>query len=183
LSGGTLSAQSIRSDNGTSGELYGYGTVILSGAVSGYVGLVADGGALKVQGSCAGDKSYLQIASGATLELSGTAALVDFISNLGILKLDASSSCTGTVAGMSGQDTIDFADINPTTVGQPSYSGTSSGGTLTVTDGTHTANIALLGNYLASTFVASSDGHGGTSVIDPVASSSQTTVLTQSQHA
>ena len=43
------------------------------------------------------------------------------------------------------------------------------GGTysLTVTDGTHTANIALLGNYLASTFVASSDGHGGTLVVDP----------------
>jgi hypothetical protein len=36
---------------------------------------------------------------------------------------------------------------------------------LSVTDGTHSANIALLGNYLASTFVASSDGHGGSSLI------------------
>ena len=36
-----------------------------------------------------------------------------------------------------------------------------------MTDGAHTANIALLGKYLASTFVASSDGHGGTSVSDP----------------
>jgi hypothetical protein len=49
-----------------------------------------------------------------------------------------------------------------------------------VTDGSHTANIALLGNYLASTFVPSSDGHGGTSVIDPpAAGSNQTAHLTQ----
>jgi hypothetical protein len=44
---------------------------------------------------------------------------------------------------------------------------TSAGGTLHVTDGMHQANIALLGNYLASTFTTSSDGHGGTAVIDP----------------
>jgi hypothetical protein len=49
-------------------------------------------------------------------------------------------------------------------VRHPSYSGDSSGGTLTVTDGTHAANIALLGNYMASVFVAGSDGHGGTAL-------------------
>jgi hypothetical protein len=57
--------------------------------------------------------------------------------------------------------------LDPTKVQAASYSGDTSSGTLSVTDGAHTANIALLGNYLASTFVASSDGHGGTSVIDP----------------
>jgi hypothetical protein len=36
-----------------------------------------------------------------------------------------------------------------------------------VSDGTHSANIALLGNYFASTFTATSDGHGGTAVTDP----------------
>ena len=48
--------------------------------------------------------------------------------------------------------------------GRTTYSGTAAGGTLSVTDGSRSANIALIGNYLASTFVASSDGHGGTSV-------------------
>jgi hypothetical protein len=62
-----------------------------------------------------------------------------------------------------------FADIDPTKVQQPSYAGDSAGGTLTVKDGTHTANVVLLGNYMASMFVASSDGHGGTSVVDPPA--------------
>jgi hypothetical protein len=103
---------------------------------------------------------------------AGEPAIGAFGANTGTLKLDNPASFAGTVAGMTGQDTIDFADIDPTKVQSPSYSGTAAGGTLTVTDGTHTANIALLGNYLASTFVASSDGHGGTSVTDPPLSAS-----------
>jgi hypothetical protein len=70
---------------------------------------------------------------------------------------------------MTGKDTIDFADLDPTKVQPPSFSGDSTGGTLTVSDGAHSAKIALLGNYMASVFVASSDGHGGTSVVDPPA--------------
>ena len=38
----------------------------------------------------------------------------------------------------------------------------SAGGTLTVTDGRHAASIALLGNYMAGSFVTTADGHGGT---------------------
>jgi hypothetical protein len=82
---------------------------------------------------------------------------------------------------MTGQDTLDLRDINFATIQTPRFTDTSSGGTLTVTDGTHTANIALLGNYMASTFIASSDGHGGTSVIDPP--SNNNNLLAQSQHA
>jgi hypothetical protein len=67
---------------------------------------------------------------------------------------------------MSGQDTIDLADIDASKVATPSYSGNASGGTLRVSDGAHAAKITLLGNYLASAFVASSDGHGGTSVTE-----------------
>src|SRR5260221_654045 len=73
---------------------------------------------------------------------------------------------------------------NPTiaTIQTPSFAGTSSGGTLTVTDGTRTDQVALLGNYMASTFVPSSDGHNGTNVIDPPAVN-QNNVLVQPQHA
>ena len=41
------------------------------------------------------------------------------------------------------------------------------GGTLSVSDGTHTAALALLGQYVAANFHLSADGHGGTLVIDP----------------
>jgi hypothetical protein len=94
---------------------------------------------------------------------------VTFAGSSGKLVLDQSASFTGTVAGMNGSDAIDLVDIDPSKVGAPSYTGDTSGGTLNVTDGTHAGNIALLGNYMASLFVAGSDGHGGTSVVDPPA--------------
>jgi hypothetical protein len=108
------------------------------------------------------------IGAGETLELtSAYSGQLSFAAETGTLKLDNSASFAGTVAGMTGHDTIDFADIGPNNVQQPSYSGTPESGTLTVTDGLHSANIALLGNYLASTFVTSSDGHGETLITDP----------------
>jgi trimeric autotransporter adhesin len=36
------------------------------------------------------------------------------------------------------------------------------GGTLTVSDGRHAASIAILGNYIAGSFLIAADGHGGT---------------------
>ncbi|MGI9170806.1 MAG: hypothetical protein ACR2FH_11650, partial [Caulobacteraceae bacterium] len=42
-------------------------------------------------------------------------------------------------------------------------------GVLTITDGTHTARIDLRGDYLGDVFTATSDGHGGTRVVDPAA--------------
>ena len=92
---------------------------------------------------------------------------MDFAGSSGTLQLDNSPTFSGTVVGLLGQDKLDLRDINFATVQTPNFSGDSSGGTLHVTDGLHTANIALLGSYLSSTFAASSDGHGGTSVVDP----------------
>jgi len=40
-------------------------------------------------------------------------------------------------------------------------------GTLTVTDGTHLAQLHLIGNYLAATFTSANDGAGGTLLTDP----------------
>ena len=81
----------------------------------------------------------------------------------GTLQLDQSTTFAGTVAGMTTtQDTLNLMDINFATVHTPTFTGTSTGGILSVTDGVNAANIALLGNYMASTFVTSSDGHGGT---------------------
>jgi GDSL-like Lipase/Acylhydrolase len=57
-----------------------------------------------------------------------------------------------------------------------SFSGNATSGTLAVTNGTQSVNIALLGNYLASTFMTASDGTGGTLVMD-ASSPSQVPVL------
>ncbi|TWC06727.1 autotransporter passenger strand-loop-strand repeat protein [Bradyrhizobium macuxiense] len=126
--------------------------------------------------------SSASIAAGATLELPGASnAAVSFQGSTGTLKLDNSASFSGTVAGMTDSDAIDFANIGFANVQTPSFSGNTSGGTLTVTDGTVTASIALLGNYMTSTFTTSSDGHGGTLVVDPPAT--QVSQLAQPQHA
>ena len=87
----------------------------------------------------------------------------------GTLVLTDSQQYTGQISGLTANDTLDLADIafgSNTTV---AYSGTSSQGTLSVSDGAHVAKISLLGNYLASTFVESSDGSGGTLIVDPPA--------------
>ena len=87
----------------------------------------------------------------------------------GTFTLDDLQAFTGTVAGFAPGTHIDLADIGfgaATTLGYaPNPSATE--GVLTASDGTHTAKLALLGQYMASSFVASSDGHGGTLISDP----------------
>jgi hypothetical protein len=83
------------------------------------------------------------IAAGATVAiLSAYSGTATFAGSTGTLQLYDPSSYTGTVAGLTGQDTLDLATINSATVHTPTYSGNSSGGTLSLTDGINNANIA-----------------------------------------
>jgi hypothetical protein len=69
--------------------------------------------------------------------------------------------------GPLGND-LDLADIafgGTTTLGY-TPNNTNTGGMLSVSDGTHTANLAFLGNYMAANFAIAGDGHGGTLVTD-----------------
>jgi hypothetical protein len=61
-------------------------------------------------------------------------------------------------------DAIDLTNLtySPATT-TVSFSGTTTGGTLTVSNGAQSANISLLGNYLAAAFVTASDGNIGAS--------------------
>jgi hypothetical protein len=56
------------------------------------------------------------------------------------------------------------------------------GGTLSVTDGAHSAKIALLGNYIASSFALASDNHGGTMVVAEAIQPGNQSLLTHPQH-
>jgi hypothetical protein len=133
--------------------------------------LEAAGGTLDILGPIPGGSEPATIDSGSTLELATPdAGSVTFATASGTLKLDNSKSFTGTVSGLALGNYIDLTDIafgNSTSLGYAPNTG-NTGGTLSATDGGgHTANIALLGNYIASSFVASSDGHGGTLITDP----------------
>jgi hypothetical protein len=116
------------------------------------------------------------------LELFGasTANVTFAPGDTGTLRLDTSSQFNGTVAGLALGNSLDLADIAYVATNAPAYmpNGGNTGGTLSVTDGTHAANIALLGQYIASSFVTASDGHGGTRVTDPP--STQPQILSQS---
>jgi len=104
------------------------------------------------------------IADGATLEIAdGASGKITFAGAAGTLQLDNPWAFNGKVASFGGQDQIDLMDVSfsaQTTLGFAKNGST--GGELKVSDGIHTANIALLGNYMASTFAMASDGHGGT---------------------
>ena len=110
------------------------------------------------------------VAAGATFEIAAPSAdYVTFAGSTGKLQLDQSQSFIGTVAGFGAQDQIDLADITfgaNTTVGYVANAG-DTGGTLTVSDGLHTANFALIGQYTSLSFAAADDSHGGTVITDP----------------
>ena len=113
------------------------------------------------------------IAAGATLELTGAdTGSVTFNGATGTLALDQSSAFGGNVYGFTGtgnlasSDEIDLKDIDFASATK-SFVGTSSSGTLTVSDGHNTANIKLEGDYTSSTFSLFTDGNNGTLVIDP----------------
>jgi hypothetical protein len=84
----------------------------------------------------------------------------------GSLSADANGGAVGGI-DLSG---ISFG-AHTTLAYSPSSDNT--GGTLTVSDGLHAQNVALLGQYMASSFVMASDGHGGTLITDPPASQQQ----------
>jgi hypothetical protein len=117
-----------------------------------------------------------EIGGASTLEFaaavgSGQAVTFD-AGSTGTLRLDKSQSFSGTVAGLAlnGTNFLDLSDISFGVNTHATYSGDSSGGTLQVTDGTHTGNISLLGDYTHSTFVTAAAPNGGTRVHDPMPS-------------
>jgi len=104
----------------------------------------------------------------------GSAGLVTFSSG-GTLLLDDAVQFGGLVAGFNVPadklDLLDIAFISGTTTSSWTQltSGTTGSGTLKISDGTSgtTANITLIGQYVAADFHLTSDGMGGTLVTDP----------------
>ena len=77
----------------------------------------------------------------------------------GTLQLDDSFEFSGIVSGLDGNDRLDFSDIQFSDQLQMNYiaNAEGTGGILSVSDGTHTANITLLGQYAADGFQAGDD--------------------------
>jgi hypothetical protein len=145
--------------------------VTIGGAISNGGILVAAKGVLKVTGAVSG-AGRVAIEGGTADFTSTFTEAVAFSAAGGTLELAKSQTYTGVITGFAKTPTtaLDLLDI-AFTAGKTkaSYSGSATSGVLNVTDGTHTAKIKLSGNYTTSSFTVSSDGHGGTKVVDPPA--------------
>lgn len=137
----------------------------------------AENGASTSTSSPSSNGTPIVVGAGASVEITGTVSEpVDFASTTGTLKIDQSIDFTGQVFGLTGSDALDLVDIAYGADTKATFLGDASGGTLTVTDGSNTTNITLKGDYLSSTWTLSSDGHGGTLVVDPVVSTNWQTL-------
>ena len=141
-------AVSILSAVANSGTLYALGKLTVTGAVSG--------------------AGVVRIAGGVADFTSTFSQNVAFTTAGGVLELSHSLTYTGQISGFAKTpiSSLDLVDIGFGPNTKATFSGTVRSGLLTVTDGTHTANITLEGNYLGSVFAVAGDGHNGTSVTD-----------------
>jgi len=126
--------------------------------------LWANGGNVTIDGNVSGNGTAL-ISGSATLEFAGASAEnTAFASgSTGTLVLDHSFDFSGIVSGMAEGNHLDLLDFNlanATLNYTANANGT--GGTLSVTDGAHTANIALLGQYDPAGFQTEADKNTGT---------------------
>ncbi len=120
---------------------------------------------LAITGPVSGD-GRAHIDDGTLAVASALTWNVAFTGVSGVLDLGQSRNFVGAISNFAagGRDVLDLGDIEFVNAGEATFSGDTSGGTLTVMDGTNTASIRLIGNYLGDTFVAASDGQGGVTV-------------------
>ena len=146
-------------------EATGSGGLVVNSAIQNSGNIWADGGNVTVNGAVTGNGTAT-ISGSSTLEFS--AASDDNTSfaagATGTLKLDQAEKFSGSVSGFGAGDKLDLADIafgaNLTLGYSANAAGT--GGMLSVSDGTHSASIALFGQFAAAGFHVGSDAGSGT---------------------
>ena len=146
-------------------EATGEGGLVIDSDIDNFGLLWAHGGNIIANGAVSGSGSAL-LDGTATIEFGADASIdVEFDAGAtGTLVLDDSFDFSGTVSGLNGDDQIDLRDISfgVDTFASYAENEAGTGGTLTVSDGAHTANISLLGTYSADMFELAADAQLGT---------------------
>ena len=127
--------------------------------------LWANGGNVTIDGNVSGNGTA-QISGSATLEFgaASSANVALDAQATGTIVLHDSFDFSGVVSGFNGDDHLDLLDVAFGAGTTASYvaNQVGTGGTLSVTDGVHTANIALLGQYDPTGFQTEADKNTGT---------------------
>ncbi|AEH90425.1 beta strand repeat-containing protein [Mesorhizobium opportunistum] len=148
-------------------EATGSGGLTVAGGVANSGMLWANGGDIVIHGQVTGDGDAT-IGNLSKIEFGGASSTdVTFGHDAaGTLQLDDSFDYSGRIGGITNDDKLDLGDIlfgaGTTAVYQANQDG--SGGTLTVSDGTHGAALHLVGSYDANAFKLADDGQGHTVV-------------------
>jgi hypothetical protein len=149
-------------------EATGRGRGLILSKINNAGTLTAAGGTLIFKALVGGTaQSGSAVINGGTLDFrSKFDENVAFTGASGVLKLADSRHYAAGVSGFSptGGTSLDLKDIRFVSAGEATFSGSTTSGVLTVTDGHHTANITLIGDYTNSTFVVS-PGHRGVTVV------------------
>jgi Ca2+-binding RTX toxin-like protein len=144
-------------------EATGSGGLVVDSGLSSTGLLWANGGDVTVHGDVTGAGNAL-ISGAATLEFGAASdAHVVFDNDAaGVLALDASAAFTGSVSGFGAGDSIDLGDVayGSSLTAEYVANDAGTGGTLTLSDGTHSSSIAVVGQYAAAG--AQADSQGGT---------------------
>ncbi len=147
-------------------EATGSGGLVIESNVDNSGLLWANGGNIAVHGSVTGGTALMD--GTATIEFGAAASTnVTFDAGAtGTLKLVNSFDFSGIVSGFNQNDHVDLLDMAFGAGTAASYveNQAGTGGTLSVTDGAHTVNIALLGQYSADDFTVAADSTTGTLV-------------------
>ncbi len=141
------------------------GIMIASGIVNSGM-LWANGATLTVQSAVSGNGTATIDGIG-TLDFKESAiANVIFGSGTGgTLKLADSFHFNGTISEFGGSDVIDLADVSPANASISYHENAAgNGGTLAISDGAQTLELALLGHYSADNFSIVPDQLHGTSI-------------------
>ena len=110
---------------------------------------------------------------------------VTFTGTTGALVLNNPGTFLGKVSGFAAETEIDLPGMAFNAHSTLGYSrnNNNTGGTLSVTNGTQRASIALLGSYMASSFVLEADNNGGTLVVTPMSQNGNQSLLVIPQHS
>ncbi|MHB9363562.1 Ig-like domain-containing protein [Mesorhizobium sp. W067] len=148
-------------------EATGSGGLTITGGLANSGMLWANGGNIDINGQVTGDGDAT-IGNLSKLEFGAASSTdVTFAADAaGTLQLDDSFDFSGSIAGITNDDKVNLEDIlfgtGTSAAYQADLDGT--GGTLTVSDGTHNATLHLLGVYDAHSFTLADDGTGRTVV-------------------
>ena len=163
LDGGTVSLNSTIEINSSS-------TLTLGGTVHNSGTFLVNGGILDVDGVLTGGRAEIN-GTGQVVMTQSSGESVRFLpKSTGELELERSTSYTGKISRFGTTQSIDLTDINfaaDVKISYVSNNSSNASGVLTVTDGTNTARLQMVGTYTLANFKVASDGSGGTLLTDP----------------